>query len=476
MGVFARGKRLWVRCKQPDGKWVNLRTEYFVGEETKAKRSLKAMNDRLEAGESIIAKRKEPVSVKEYAELRWFAMRRGFIASAARDEKRLELHVFKTLGKMRLEDVRPRHLADLFRAMRSGDLAPKSRHNVYGVLRALFRDAEIDGLVDKSPCILTEHQLGKNVDSNSEWRESALYTREELARLVFTAAIPLDRRVGYALQGIGGLRHGEMAGLRWRHVNTEVGPLGRLMVATSYDKGRTKTSVTRYAPIHPVLEALLADWAESGWSSMMGHAFGPDDLVLPTPLPVNRGPRVARGAMRTSSWTWKRLSADLERLGMRHRRGHDLRRTFISLARSDGAATDILRRATHQPPKEVIEGYTTFEWDVLCREVSKLKLGRPGPARLETRYTLVTISEKAMGLTEKTAVEAVGIEAPAKSSGSVDSAPDTSRSAAFPVGSREANHSNAAARSVENDGACNGVTSLRGRLIRLQQKFGGGAQ
>ena len=69
-------------------------------------------------------------------------------------------------------------------------------------------------------------------------------------------------------------------------------------------------------------------------------------------------------------------------LGLRHRRGHELRRTFISLARSDGARTDILRRVTHKPPPEVIEGYTTFEWEVVCREVTKLKLHRRGAAEV----------------------------------------------------------------------------------------------
>ncbi len=56
---------------------------------------------------------------------------------------------------------------------------------------------------------------------------------------------------------------------------------------------------------------------------------------------------------------------------MRHKR-----RTFISLARSDGARADILRRVTHKPPPEVFEGYTTFEWEVVCREVMKLKVHR----------------------------------------------------------------------------------------------------
>jgi integrase len=50
---------------------------------------------------------------------------------------------------------------------------------------------------------------------------------------------------------IAGLRHGEAAGLRWRHHDPDLEPLGRLLVATSYDTGRTKTDVTRRVPVHP---------------------------------------------------------------------------------------------------------------------------------------------------------------------------------------------------------------------------------
>ncbi|WPB74143.1 hypothetical protein KYC5002_34565 [Archangium violaceum] len=52
----------------------------------------------------------------------------------------------------------------------------------------------------------------------------------------------------------------------------------------------------------------------------------------------------------------------LEALGLRHRRGHDLRRTMISLARTDGARKDILKLCTHTRRKSgnTIDLYTTF--------------------------------------------------------------------------------------------------------------------
>ena len=65
---------------------------------------------------------------------------------------------------------------------------------------------------------------------------------------------------------------------------------------------------------------------------------------------------------------------DLALLGFRHRRGHDLRRTFITLAQVDGARRDLLETITHGPRGNIINVYTTFPWPALCAEVAKLKI------------------------------------------------------------------------------------------------------
>ena len=84
--------------------------------------------------------------------------------------------------------------------------------------------------------------------------------------------------------------------------------------------------------------------------------------------------------MRDKNYSRKRLIEDLATLELRHRRGHDLRRTMISLARSDGARKDLLEVCTHTPGskgKTAIDAYTTFEWKALCEEVAKLRIAPP---------------------------------------------------------------------------------------------------
>ncbi len=73
--------------------------------------------------------------------------------------------------------------------------------------------------------------------------------------------------------------------------------------------------------------------------------------------------------------------ADLELLGLRtragkkqNRRGHDMRRTFITLARTDGAIDGLLRWVTHGPTTDMMDVYSSPPWSALCAEVGKLKL------------------------------------------------------------------------------------------------------
>lgn len=380
--VYKRGQKLWIRFKGPDGKWTQSKTDYRLGQERLARKLLAKVEDKIAAGAELGEAEQGPLTVKRYAE-RWTEEREKLgLADWASDASRLKHHVLPVLGSMRLDEVRPRHVAELAKKLRiDGKLAPKTIYNIYSVVKALFRDAHLGDLIEVSPCILTKYQLGENVDKDPEWRATAVYTRGELEQLISDPRIPEDRQLFYGLEGIAALRHGEAAGLRWKHYDPGMEPLGRFVIATSYDKGRTKTKRTRLMPVHATLAAMLDGWKRRGWPEMMGREPTPDDLVVPMP----RGPKTPLGKMRNKNDSYKRLFKDLETLGFRHRRGHDLRRTMISLARTDGARKDLLELCTHNPKKgqSTIDVYTEFPWEALCGEVAKLKLKRRefGPAR-----------------------------------------------------------------------------------------------
>jgi len=304
----------------------------------------------------------------------WIETRKTLVARWRDDQMWLSRYVLPVLGQLPITEIRRRHLAELFCAIReSGKLAPKSVHNVYGTLQALFKAAVRAEVVPSSPCTLDKYELGPKVDADPEWRASALFTRDELELLISDERIPADRRMLYGLLGLAGLRLGEAAGLRWRHYHPETEPLGKLVIATSYNTGRTKTQQTREMPVHPTLAAMLAQWRLSGWAALMGRAPGPDDLVAPMAASL----KLPLGSMWTKERAYGRRKTDLERLGLRHRRGHDLRRTFISLALEDGARRDLLKRCTHGVPRsEAFDCYVTIGWRALCNEVAKLRVQR----------------------------------------------------------------------------------------------------
>lgn len=365
--LYRRGNRLWIRYRGSDGKWTQDSTGLPHTEEKRARKMLERVESQISAG--LVPVAGGPLTVAAYVDV-WLKDRKLAVDDWSGDFAKLRDHVLPTIGKLPVADVRARHLVELARTWRTKTpaLAPKTVFNIYSVCCALFRDAQLSDLIDASPCILTKRQLGDKVDANPEWRATAVFNRDELEQLLSDTRLSQDRRVMYGLAGLGGLRHGEAAGLRWRHIDTTTKPLGQLVVATSYDKGTTKTGAARYMPVHPTLAAMLAEWKASGWRTTYGRAPKPDDLVLPR--------LETEGEMRSKQYTLERFQKDLTTLELRRRRFHDLRRTMISLARSDGANRDILRRGTHKAPREVMEGYTTFEFDVLAREVSKLQVSR----------------------------------------------------------------------------------------------------
>ena len=310
---------------------------------------------------------------------RWVKGRKN--RDAENDESRMRIHVlaYDDVADLPLAAVEPRHIHDLSRRWLG---APRTRRNIYAVLRAAFRDAEIEGLIPRglNPCILTHRQLGKIKDAPGFKRREARFGRDELEALVGDERVPPDRRVWYALLGLGMLRTGEAAGLRWERL-VPAAPLSRIEVEASYD-GETKTETPRWVPAHPTLAAILAEWKLGGWAAMFGRAPLPSDLVCPvSPEPPRKGRKKPAGSMRDKDYARKRLVLDLAALELRHRRAHDLRRTGISLAQDDGADRDVLRWATHAPPTEVFDGYTSLEWETLCREVGKMKVSRLDPGK-----------------------------------------------------------------------------------------------
>ena len=82
---------------------------------------------------------------------------------------------------------------------------------------------------------------------------------------------------------------------------------------------------------------------------------------------------------RSAQETPKQLHDDLRTLGLRERRGHDLRRTFVTLAQVDGARRDLLETMSHGPRGDIVSIYTSFPWPALCAEIARPKIELRSP-------------------------------------------------------------------------------------------------
>ena len=291
MGVYARGSKLWIRFRDVGGKWRDASTGYAVGQEALAQATHDEVVARVAASERTVKHAPaRGLTVRAFA-ADWIVKRRERDLDWKGDQGRLKHHVLPELGELPIADVRARHLVDLFHKLRTDKdrpLAPKTIYNVYACCSAMFRDARLAELIEQSPCILDERQLGPRIDSDPEWRKDVVFSRTEAETLISDHRIPLDRQMVYGLELLAGVRTGEASALRWRHYDPVVRPLGKLLVARSYNSrtGReknTKTEAVKHVPVHPTLAAMLAEWKLGGWPELMGRAPGPDDLIVPLP-------------------------------------------------------------------------------------------------------------------------------------------------------------------------------------------------
>lgn len=387
--IWKHGRTWWCRLKQ-NGEWISRSTECSLVDERGARAYAKTAQetiDRKERGDLVAG----PPTVATYAES-WLKDRRARGVRTVRDDEgRINNHVIPVLGGLRMDEVKPRHLRDLVRALVAAkDIAPRTIINVYSVTGTMFRDAVVEEMLVASPCVLKRGELPGKTDKDPEWRVLATYESDEVRQLVTATAIPPERRVQYAMKALAGLRHGEAAGARWRHYDPTLKPLGRLVVTTSYNTGRTKTEVPRRVPVHPTLAKILDVWRAQHWERVYGHAPTVDDLIIPT---RTMEPVDATDAGRA-------FIADLDRLELRttagqHRKrgGHDLRAWFITTAQEYGAHRDLLRIATHPGKGDVVSGYTRATWAALCAEVVKLVFVLDGePLQLATGFATTEAS------------------------------------------------------------------------------------
>lgn len=505
-GLTARSGKLYLRFSIPNPDplaspkkktvWVEEPTDYVVGQEHLALKALEQVKRALAAGAELKPGKVGPVTVGDFVEEKFYPDRHKTVEDWKSDETRLSRLLKFKLGSglriwdMPIRDVHAGHLSDAFLMLRemrqeNGEpYAPKTIWNTYGVVRALFREARKHRHVFEDPCVLDDKELGPNVDADQDWRIDAYFERDECELLLWSPLIPPDRRVWYALEYLAATRLGEAAALiweDWRTTGRQSEPLAGLNISKSHNKPYTKTKLPRMMPVHPTLAAILSDWKLKGWPEMMGRFPRPDDLIVPTSRPEpGKGYRLPLGVMRTEKYVSSRTMKDLLTLGLRHRRGHDLRASFITWAVVDKASETALNACTHTPKSQrAFDKYNRIPWAARCEAVSSLKVKAHAPARGELIPLKAVAGENPlsessvvtpplpnganMRIVGRKQVEAAGIEPVSR--GEVEGGRKRSKSvdACSVAGMANADGGSGASKTAERGVAVNGVTAALDR-------------
>lgn len=288
------------------------------------------------------------------------------------------------LGPLPVDRVEAHHLVAWVRQLRAtpvkrgGTLAPGTVHAIYNTLKKMLAEARFAKLIPSNPCDeLPPGTLPVLEDKDPTAREGWPYTRAEAQRLVSAPEIPLPRRVLYAILFLTGVRISEAVVLRWGYFEPEREPLGGILVARSWNQKlrtekSTKTGTTRRVPVHPTLAAVLAEWKLGGFARCFRRAPEPGDYLVPTRTMKRRNARNVHA----------QLKADCEKLGIRPRRVHGTRHSFMSFGIDDGGRWDILQQLTHPKPQRGRQGrssawvYRHEAWETYCTEVAKIRFTR----------------------------------------------------------------------------------------------------
>ena len=127
----------------------------------------------------------------------------------------VERHIVPTLGRLRLDKVRPEHLTKLYRDKVASGLSPATVRYLHAVIRAAFGLAVRWGRIPRNVALLVEPPTSAHSEV------TPLSVDEARALLVAAAGVRLGARwvVGLSL----GLRQGEALGLWWEDVDLAAG-------------------------------------------------------------------------------------------------------------------------------------------------------------------------------------------------------------------------------------------------------------
>lgn len=155
------------------------------------------------------------------------------------------------------------------REKRSRSLARRTIANTLNLLALCFDDAVVDGLMQNNPARMVK--ISRSAPKKRDGELVIHLTELEIDQL-FSMELPSRERAFFALAVFGGLRLGELLGLRWGDVDQR-----RIMIRRSYDGPVKADKSLRDVPALPPVVEAVRSYRQSLEAPPIGGLMFPSD-------------------------------------------------------------------------------------------------------------------------------------------------------------------------------------------------------
>ena len=239
--------------------------------------------------------------------------------------------------KMDINEISTRDIEIfMISAIKKFDLKRRGADCLYSCINGVFYEAVMDRKIkpENNPCIYVDKKkFVKFYNTDEKTAEERTVSQEEIAKLIDKVSEDINRKPSYIypygvqLALLTGMRVGEIAGLRWRHIRDGIIKVCESekydVVKREYHQSVTKTGKIRYVPITNQIQEFLDKMEQ------LQKEYGiVDDFVL----------SFGNGKLRCKNLT-AYMNHKCEQLKFdSHKSIHAIRRTFNSYLRYNGAS------------------------------------------------------------------------------------------------------------------------------------------
>lgn len=239
----------------------------------------------------------------------------------------VRIHVVPAIGGIAVRKLTPQHLADLYAQLAPG-LSNASIAHLHRVLHSAFDQALRWNLIARNPAAAVRPPRPSR-------RAMTVLTPDEV-RALLEAVTDDPLQALYVLAVTGGLRQGELLGLRWRDVDLEA---GWVEVSATLSRGKRQAPKTRSSSRRVKL-------GELGIRALRSHRLRMAERLLPYRARTEGDVLVFLTELgepyNGAHITERAFKPLLRRAGLREIRFHDLRHACASLLLSQGVRVDLV--------------------------------------------------------------------------------------------------------------------------------------